>query len=224
MSMGESIIAQFHNQKDGNFNPESGAIETVSSKKIDALLDTYDQEAEKTENHMKASIRAINNAELEQTFEKNKEQKSLLKKRKEEARKMILEVLHSIENYILAIKKLEYIKEDGDKYDQKIFLQLKKDADAFRTTNHNALISKLKATIRYVTHTFGDINESAIEKWEENLEKLGQKILMVDRKKSKISSKAICPDNINLDDRNQIAEWAVKLYHSLSQIKKELSE
>lgn len=221
--MSESITAQFHNQRDGGFDPESGVIKSPSSKNFDDLLGEYDKEAESMEKQVQDVIKAINTVRLDSSFSKDQEQVQLLKQKKEDAKKMISIVLESIESYVMAIKSLEQMKENKESHDQKTFLQLKKNADSLRSTKHNVLISNIKSAIRFISHTFGDISPKAIEKWEEKAEESGDTILMVDRKSASFPAKVICPTSLNLNDRDQIASWAVKLYHSLSQLKKELS-
>lgn len=221
--MEHGIIKKFHDQKEPDFDPENGVVYDSGSEGQKRYMQFKEMEKrnenigtqEAVYNIIKEAINQINDIKLEDFVKDDPEQIKLLMEKKDLAKRMIEETNFKIIEYVDAIKtridKQDYT--DGNKDLTEI-----KMLDQAQSIKHNALIDTIKKTIRFISHTFGDISEEAIEEWNENLESRGTKILFP--KRVKFNEKIICPENINLNDRHQIADWAIHLYSALTKIKK----
>jgi len=225
----EDIIRSYHNHQEPDFDPETGVVLSPGSEAFKRYQLFKELESGNNESGIEAVkkiesvLSLIKEVRIDPAFRNNPEQISLLEKNKGNAKNKIRDVLSNIEEYIASIRALDDVKQSKESYTtEEAFIEKKQDADSFRTLKHDVLIKNLHATIRFIAHTFGDISEKAIEKWEEDLDERGIPLLFVERKK--FPNKIICPDSLNLNDRKQITTWAYQIYYSLSQLKKELSD
>jgi len=223
----ESDITKFHNQREPDFNPENGVVLSPESEEYDKyILFKMKEEAgleKKAElAQLKEVLALVKNARLIVKAKNDPEQKKLLRERKNLAKEKIREVLNDISEYLaatkdLACKRKKYEKEEfGDRDNLKFEME---NADGLRKTKHDRLVSDLTSAIRFIAHTFGNIDPEAIEKWNEKREERGQIIIEVER--VNLPRNVICPDGLNLRDRKQVGNWALKLAQQLTEIKKE---
>ncbi len=228
--MPSDYLNYFHNQKDSDFDPSTGGINNPVSKKhlnYEALKESEKIDKEignsfQLEKQIEEIIKLIDDIELDTAFQNDKEQMELLKKTKGEAIEKIREVLKCIENYMIAIHRLDTVRIAMDKYDQKTYKQRHEDAENDRVMKHKLLFDAVRSAIRFISHSFGEISEEAIEKWEEERTKWMLPILHITR--VKLPEKVICPENVDLVDRKKnIYHWAVQLAHSLGKLKNGLT-
>lgn len=194
-------IAYFHDQKNepetfGQWSEEKGREREKESNEIKILKET---------------LKNIENAELEDYVANDEEQIKLLEKRKKEAKDMIYNLIERIQEYIKMVNVNLAAQRTTEK--DKAFVARLEETDKKRTRLHNALIDSLRITIRNISHNFANIDDKSLEKWEEHLEKHNQDLLLV--KRQEFPEKIVCPENIDLNDRHAIAQWASKLQHDL---------
>lgn len=173
--------------------------------------------------HIEKLLQQIEAVQLEPPLKKNNAQERLLHDAKQQARQLIRETLTAVRNYLQAIQQLEAAKRRGaESYsDIKDYIADLKQRDGARSQGHEALISRLTTTIRFISHTFGRIDKTAQERWEEERESRGLPILHVER--IQLPPNILCPASINLHDRFSIGEWASHVYDSLTVLEKKLS-
>ncbi|OGI17418.1 MAG: hypothetical protein A2Z52_00495 [Candidatus Moranbacteria bacterium RBG_19FT_COMBO_42_6] len=164
-------------------------------------------------------LAAIDNIELEAESTNDPIQLKLLEQRKNYAKAKIGSLFEKINLYMNRISEQKKLKIEKDYYDQKTYLDMLKEVDASRSASHNALISELHSVIRFIANNFAIINKQSIEKWEEDQEERGIPVLRVTR--INLSKNILCPDKINLQDRDHIAAWAGDIYHSTGTLRKE---
>ncbi len=221
-----SIISGFHNQKEPDFNSKNGVL-YGGGEKGDHRRHAYKEsvEREKTigepstlEDIISMSVLILKNIDLKPEAKEDEEQIKLLDKRREFALSKIDSLLKDINQYVISINALDTIKIQREEIDQKDYVAQIKMADEHRTQMHNSLMRNMQSTIKYIQYNFGKINESALEKWEEEQEEKDIPILAVQR--MTFPPKVICPEDLNLDDRKQITAWAAQLSLSLGKLKK----
>lgn len=175
-------------------------------------------ESQTEESVLEETLNKINQAELEDVFKDDAEQKQLLEIRKKQAKEMIKGVIDKAMEYIDKVE-VNVMSQRMDASDE-TKKQLVEASDRNRTYAHEALLDSLRSSIRNISHNFGNINEEAIEQWGDFLEKHKQKLLMV--KRQDFPKNVVCPDNVNIKDRYSVAEWAGRLQESLSVLPPEL--
>lgn len=223
MEFGE--LALFHNQKKGGFNPKTGEIFAPGSSEhrrheeyLTFLkeLETKSEKEPDSIKQIKDVVTAIKKARLNKNSQNDEVQKELLKKNQESALSLIKEVLVAIQEYVAIVEKMGRINYADNDYD----VEKMKRTDELRTKKHNALISSLTSTIRYINNTYGNISEEAIDIWEEQLDEKG--IEMLDVKRIDLPEKSICPNNVDLNDRKSIAKWAFNIYTHLTKLEDDI--
>jgi hypothetical protein len=222
-------LSHFHNQKEPDFNPETGMVNSPWSdeqKKHNQFQDSkrFSEEVGNTsalEKQIEDVIELIDNIELDPKFRNDKTQIELLKKTKDGAKIKIREILSYLENYMVAVNQLDTVKTEKKNYDEEKYQIIFKKAEDDRELRHKILFSALLSTIKFISHSFGEISEEAIEKWEDEREEKNLPILHV--KRVKFPDKVLCPDNVNLKDRKGIYPWAVQLSYSLGKLKNGLT-
>lgn len=175
--------------------------------------------ADKLESQIKDSINLIDSVELDLAIVNDPEQKNLLQNKKETAKKMIRTVLDDVADYTSIKKRMDYVREKGDREDSEKWREENHRMEDMRKIKHDALVTDLISLIRFVSHNFGKISEKAIEKWEEEQEEKGVPILHI--KRIKFPDKIICPNSVDLRDRTSIGKWAIELGYALEKIKKD---
>lgn len=173
--------------------------------------------------HIEKLLQQIETVRLEPSPKKDSTQERLLHDAKQRARQLIRETLTTVRNYMQAIQQLEATKRRGaESYsDIKDYIADLKQRDEARSRSHEALISRLTTTTRFISHTFGRIDKTAQEHWEKERESRELPILHVER--IQLPPHILCPTSVNLNDRVSIGEWAIHVYDSLTVLEKKLS-
>lgn len=173
--------------------------------------------------HIEKLLQQIGATQLEPAFQHDHTQERLLREAKQQSHQIIREILTAVRNYMQTIQQLETTKRRGvESYgDIKDYIADIKQRDEVRSRNHDALISRLTIATRFISHTFGRIDETAQEHWEDERESRGLSILHVER--IQLPPNILCPISINLHDRISIGEWASHVYDSLTVLEKKLS-
>lgn len=220
-----SDIAQFHNQKDPNFNTENGVIFSGGQEyEKYALYLTEIERADTTpeksslEKHLGGVINLIDNLSLDKNSKDDPAQFDILNKKREQAKKLISQVLVKVGEYIATRQKTELAKNHGDLEDPQKYKDELEGSDRTQRVAHNALIDSINMTNRFLNLNFGVTDDEVIKNWQ-NQEKLsGRPVAQVER--VAWPKNIICPDEINLKDRNSIAQWAQELYKNVALNKK----
>ncbi|MFA6047509.1 MAG: hypothetical protein WCV59_01220 [Parcubacteria group bacterium] len=226
----KSELARFHNQKDNDFDPETMVVYEPGIKKHDKKIIERERENKnqetrgnlETEKHLKYIVELINNISPDKLYEKDIQQAKLLEQKQLQAKKLIINALRSVEEYMSSIKMLDSTKLSRESVSQDNYLKDLENSDRARTIKHNALISDINIANRFILNNFGNMEEENIEEWEEKEEEGGRKVLYA--KRIDFPRNIICTDRVNMEDRKQIADWAIEIYKSLSELKKELSQ
>jgi uncharacterized phage-like protein YoqJ len=218
MNKEKSIVAQFHNQKSGDFNPETMVVYDPEDSGYEKYL-KYKNKIESIENfgnlselekQIKGVLELVDSVELLDSS--SVDSKDLLEKKKTIAKELINKIWDDIANYASSIFKGYEIKGLKEEKDQKEYLEMLKNADSFRKIKHNVLISDLKIAIRFIAFNFGKIDEELIDDWEEKEEEAGRDVLRV--KRVSFPKNVLCPDSVDLNDRKSVASWALALFNS----------
>lgn len=229
----KSDIAAWHDQKHGDFEPETGITYAPGENEYNDKINLISEEIKESKNkesesaadiekkHIKSLVKSLSDLKLEGLSVNDKEQKKLLDEKIKTAKTLILDVLESVESYDLAVRKMNLISKsrrelEGDEY--RIAAQ---NADSIRRAAHDALISKISIANRFLRNNFGVIEQAKQEEFEETETLAGRKYLEIQRITLPING--VCPDNINLSDRDSIGRWAYDIFDSLTKIKKEAS-
>ena len=222
MGKEESMLAMFHRETKNDFEngnaviKEEDLVEKKQAEKIDYA------EIKKVESCMKEAVRIIKSITLEDEYIKNKEQKNLLIKSKEQALDKLIEIFRDVKEYLMTVKAEDDVKLDRENDSQESYAARLINAENVRIRKHDALVSDIQSTIRFIAFTFGQINPKAIEKWEDEKEEKGLPVLKA--KRQKFPKNVFCPDDVDSRDRKQIARWAQKIFEiSLDEIKKGLA-
>jgi hypothetical protein len=226
--MKESEAAFFHNQKKGDFDPETGIVYETGTDKFEKYQELLEKEKitenlgnnSKVEKHIENLISRINSLEVNSLYKNDEEQIKLLKQRKLQSKNLIGDVLKKAEEYLETIRRMYNIsikKDEMEGYDYRKELE---NADMVRRNSHDALIADINIANRFISKNFGKISEEAIEEWEETEENAGRKVLHA--KRIELPPNVICVDNVNLNDRKSITDWAIQISQSLSEMKKRL--
>lgn len=231
-------IRKFKNQKRADFDPKTMTIYPTGSEghlkavKLEESLERTKEVGSESElaKQVKNVIKTIEKVELDPVYKNKPEQIKLLAERKEIARTMILDVLEKTREYIQSIRELDETKLSKETMGEEKFMAKIIDSDQNRKNKHNALINSMTTAIRFISHTFGNISEKAIENWEEHYLERGQSLVEV--KRVDLPSKVFLPDNFTLKDlkvnhsqgRRQITLWALQIYNELSNLEQEISK
>jgi len=162
---------------------------------------------------------AVDKIELENGLKNDEQQIELLKKNKALVKIKIGNILVKINEYMRKISDQEKLVLEKSNYSDEEYNEKIGELWKTRREKHNALISELHSTIRFIANNFANIDTRAIEKWEENQEERGLAVLRT--KRINLPKNILCPDKINLYDRDHIAAWAADIYHSTGTLRKE---
>lgn len=210
-----SEVAYFH--KLGS-EPDMNENHIIDKKRIEEEIGEQNQLRKQIEK----VVLQINSSKLNTQSQANTEQIRLLEEKKETVKELLLSVFDKIDSYIKSIKYQEELKKTKETLDPKAYIDKLEESGKIRGQKHNALIDELKITIRFIAYNFSNnININALDEWQEKQNELGKQILDVE--KLDLPSNIICPNGMDLDNRDQIADWAKQLYESLSSIKNKLS-
>ncbi len=170
------------------------------------------------EKQLRSTLRVVDSLTLEDEYKDNIVQNQLLETSKQQAIKLIDGVLTKVRRYAEKIISLErhYKLLRFKEQDPIVLAEKIKRADQSRTLSHDALISSIHAATRFLNTQFGAMTESRREEWEDEMEENDKTVLRVER--VKFSENIIVPSSVNLHDRKQITEWAIRLYKSLTKV------
>ncbi len=165
----------------------------------------------------------LNGIKLAEQFRDDRKQQLLLKKKIDQAKSMIEDAGHLTKRYVQSIEEWQAAKDGENRQSDEKHLQKFTDAEIARKNSHNALISQLRALIRFVSFNFSrDVSMEALEGWQEDQLERGQEVLQA--KRIRFSRRnIILPDSVNIRNRKHITAWAGQISHSLTKIEKLLS-
>lgn len=155
------------------------------------------EKVEKTE--IEDVVQKINSAILVEKSSHDTEQIALLLEQKKIALQLLGHVFEAVGRYVRTIQALERAHGDAIKH-----------LDSHRRTTHNALMSTMNAAIRFISFHFGSVDEEALDAYVERLEKKGKQ--MADVVRFAFRKNIICPDTVDLHNRESITYWAINLY------------
>lgn len=226
----KSDIAYFHDQKQGDFDPESGVIYDPNHPNFmryhnaleEQQIDREIGDKSMVEKHLNNVITQIDSIAIDESHKDDspQEQKQLLKQKKETAKKLISEVLFKVEDYVRSIRTNDEIKQQRNEMDAAEYRKENELSDRMRRIKHDALISQINIANRFISRNFADIDREMIWEWEDQETAAGRKVLYA--KRVKFPPNIICTDTVNMNDRKQIMEWAVQLARSVSEIKNDI--
>lgn len=216
-----SLVRQFHGRKNGPpCNDETGQIYGPGTKEYNNYL-KYQQtmvrdrevgESAELIKHIDQVLEKIKNIQLKPNRQNDEKQISQLNLLKEKALKNMSLVFDDTLEYVNSIKKIEYesgTDPSSDDYDVK----KRENLDDIRRRKHNILIQRIKNTIFFISHAFGNINEDEIDRWEEEND------IIADIERVDLPEKIFLPNKINYNDRESITYWAVQIYDEINKLK-----
>ncbi|MBI5621242.1 hypothetical protein HY933_00015 [Candidatus Falkowbacteria bacterium] len=217
---GRSALADFHDQKSGGFDPATGRIFEPGSPEYDRTLkELYITEGEQVVRDIRALIQQIDAVVLIKAVKKNPEQQRLLAEQKQRAKELISKVFSDVQEYMQSIARLQHARQREDQT-QEDYLKENTQADTARTQKHNAMMASINAAVRFISYTFGQIDDQALEQWEEDQTTRGKTIARVQR--VKLPNNVLLPDSVDLKNRTQTGEWALRAYQALSQLRESI--
>lgn len=78
-------------------------------------------------------------------------------------------------------------------------------------------MSDINIANRFIMKNFGKASEEQIEIWKDEELKAGRQFLKA--KRVDFPGEVICPDDVDLSDRNQVRKWAIQIESDLSELK-----
>ena len=227
----KSELAFFHDQGSGDYDPQTGGIIEAGSSRYKNWQKWQQREEkndkigrpERLEKHLEDIIRLVDDIKIDDDYKNNIEQIKLLKEKKAQAKALMLDVLNYVSEYLDTIKKMEEIKINSNYITANNIEDYKKGletADQSRSLKHNALIDSINIVNRFISYNFGDLDQEEIEDWQERERAAKRPVLYANR--VKLNSNIICPDNINLENREHITDWATQISESLVELKKQI--
>jgi len=177
------------------------------------------EEAEKRFNEL---INKINNIRIDPEFKDNPGEIELLKAAKQKAEELLtISLLPKVKLYIIARNASEKLKRESGDYETKEYQRKYIDADKNRKLAHNALISDLHSAIRYIRLRFAEMDEDDIYEWEAEEEKAGRK--PVHAKRIKMDGNLLIRDDLDVNDREIVEDWAEQINNTSELFKKRYS-
>lgn len=167
--------------------------------------------------HLKNILSLIESVSIEDQYRGDPDQVELLSRKKVQANKLIKDVLYKIGEYLAVIAKIANIEASKNEYEPSAYRKRYEETDQQRRIYHNALISNINIANRFLINNFGKRSEEIIEEWENKEIEAGRPILYA--KRVGFSENIICPDGMNLEDRDQVRRWAEQIGTYLSELK-----
>ena len=186
------------------------------------LQSFYDREEEiggkmDAMDHLKHVLSLVDNMELDGQCRDNPEQLTLLQKKKIQAKGLLRVVLKKVGEYLETIARMDSLKLKKDEYETDAYQKMFIEIDRIRKISHEALMSDINIVNRFIMKNFGNSSDERIETWKEEELSAGRQLLPV--KRVDFSSNVICPDDVDLSDRDQIRKWAIQIEGDLSELK-----
>ena len=219
----ESPLAQFHNQREGDFDESTGTIHEPGTLRHNNHLELKNVEKNKeAQMHLQNVISLIDNLQVSDLFKGDETEEELLQQKKNQAKRLILDVLTKAADYLNSVQAMDAVKLSKDDLDSDAYRKQLENSEDFRQRSHDALIANVNIANRFIFQNFGKIEEELQEEWEDKEEEAGRKIPHA--KRVDFPPNGICTDRIDIKDRKEIAVWALQISRSLAEIKKRLSE
>lgn len=186
------------------------------------LQSFYDREEEiggkmDAMDHLKHVLSLVDNMELDGQSRDNPEQLALLQKKKIQAKSLLRVVLKKVGEYLETIARMDNIKLKKNEYEPDVYRRMFMEIDQIRKISHEALMSDINIVNRFIMKNFGNSSDEIIEVWGDEELKAGRQFLSV--KRVDFSNNVICPDDVDLSDRDQIRKWAIQIEGDLSELK-----
>ncbi len=216
----KSELACFHDQKSGDFDPETGVMYSPFCEWEDHLEFNYNKESLNEKKHLEKVLKMINDIGIISSVENFSEQTKELAKRKDVAKNLIMDVFLKIKKYLETIRTMKHVRIKRENMKPEEYRIEMEKTDKNRRLAHNALIDSINIANRFINFNFGKIEDSLLEEWKDNEEKFGRNILDVERVSFPVNM--ICSDWVNLNDRKQVMEWAIQLACSISDLNENL--
>jgi hypothetical protein len=213
-------IAFFHDQKHGDVNSDTGELYGLISPEYAARTSFYEAErrekaknekgAEDPEKNLRKVVELVDRAELEDACKNNEEQKELLRGKKEIVKEMLEETAQFIAVYSdIATRYIspEIGSPDGKKT---------RATHAERMKAHGNLLESLEYLTKFLKNNFGLMDEEQLGSFKKNEIRNGRQVALI--KRFEIPKNGIMPDDLNFNDRTEVADWAFDIYGSLQRI------
>ncbi len=207
----QSEVAFFHNKKTGEFDIDTGVAYAPGSKKETENTGRIRREeirekgaeAKRHLSDIKETIQRI------EAIDGGEEENKILEGQKEQAIKLIGEAEKSAKEYVDYVYKRgqDIVAENYSSAED--FIKAKEVSDELRSRLHDCLIDSVRIANRFITYKFGLLSRDQIDYLAEKEEAAGRKF--IDVKRFEIPRNGICPDKVNLKNRDSIAVWAEQL-------------
>lgn len=206
-----------------NFNPKTGSPLNPNGddhEKAEKIKEDINRDKNYRDvfSHFKGAIDLINNVKLSKDFVDDKEQVVILEEKKEKMKNLVASVLNKVNEYLGSIYQVAKLKKrDKNKIEQEDYLSEFERLDQARRIKHDVLISEISILNRFISFNFSKLEQEIIEEWEDREESQGRTVLYVER--IDLPKNVICPDYIDMEDRKQIMDWAIKISESITDLK-----
>lgn len=219
---------RLRDQKSGDYNSETHVVYEADQADYDKGL-AYQQKVESidragnvndAEARISNLIDKLNTVILLPEYSNNEQQQKLLHNKVDMMKKLVEQSLDCAVEYVDSIRRMSKIKIGQDEMTREDYLNDMQESDAERRTKHNALIDSLKIANRFLQNNFGNIAPERKQKFIDNEKKSGRQVLEVER--LDFGKNGLVSDKIDLNERDQVKDWAIVVVDSLEQIKKEL--
>jgi uncharacterized phage infection (PIP) family protein YhgE len=224
MGLRPDEIKMFHSEEIPDHNPETGEIYapgTEGYKKCHQYLEKIARNKEVGDSteavkHIKDLVGQIKSVKLRNESQASQEELTQLKDLKRQATRHLSLLLDDVANYIGSITAMDREgKASPESRDYDYELRAKLDDE--RQRKHNILINRINSAMSFISHAFGNINEDAIDEWEEEND------ITINIERIDLPDKIFFSDKINYKDRKQVTAWAMQVYEGLTALKKELN-
>lgn len=138
------------------------------------------------------------------------QQQTLLNQRKALSVSMIRDLYDRVFDYYNSVFASDESRRKSVVDVDSIVQNIIQEKDAHRRVVHDALISTLHATIRFIRGNFAEMSEESLELWEETQEEMDIPILDVNR--VRLPSNVFLPEGADINNRVHVAQWAIALY------------
>jgi hypothetical protein len=213
-------IAYFHDQKNGDVNSDTGELYGLTSPEYAARTSFYEKDrrekeknekgAESPEKNLKKVVELVDNAELEDTCRDNEEQKQLLQRKKEIVKEMLEETAQFIAIYSDVVTR--FINPEIGSPDGKQTIITHTD----RMKAHDNLLESLEYLTKFLKNNFGLMNDEQLGAFKSSEARNNRHVALI--KRFKVPKNGIMPDNLNFDDRTEVANWAFDIYGELQRV------
>lgn len=225
----EETIRRLHDQKSGDFDPETGVVYDWDSQNFDKAV-TFQVASEsmdkvgsvnQAEQKIVSVIDSLEAIKLTPELAENTEQQKLLNQKLKTMKGLIEECLDYAVDYVQSIRLMSKVKLSDKDLSREDYIDELKTSDEARRLKHNALIDSLKIANRFLQNNFANMPQDKYEQFVATEKKSGRAVLEVERQD--FGKNGLVSDNLNLNDRDQVKDWAILITDSLDQIKKELN-